>query len=88
MVPQPQRVFITGIGLLSPFGKGIAPFWEALTNNQSAIRPVTRFPTDGLPCRVAGCFPDSFQLQQEMSPLDLKRMEAPGALCDNGRGPL
>ena len=44
-----QRIVITGLGVISPFGDGIAPFWDAISNGKNGIGPVTLFDaTDAL----------------------------------------
>lgn len=49
-----QRVVVTGIGVITPFGLGIAPFWAGLEAGRSAISPITLCDTHDLPCRIAG----------------------------------
>jgi 3-oxoacyl-(acyl-carrier-protein) synthase len=40
-------VAVTGIGVVSAFGHGVAPFWEGLVRGESGLRPIARFPADG-----------------------------------------
>lgn len=47
-------VAVTGIGMVTSLGQGIADNWEALTAGRSGIRAISRFPTDGLRTRIAG----------------------------------
>ena len=54
----PRRVAITGIGLIGPTGTGTQPFWQALIDQQAAIRRVSRFDPTSYPCQVAGEIPD------------------------------
>ena len=51
------RVFITGIGLVSPFGRGCAPALEALRDARSGVRPITSIDASQLNCRIAGEVP-------------------------------
>lgn len=37
------RVVITGMGSISPHGKGVKPLWDGLLAGRSAIRPITLF---------------------------------------------
>ena len=46
-----QRVVITGVGVVSPFGAGVPRFWQALLAGASAMRPVAGF--DGTRYRSA-----------------------------------
>ncbi len=45
---------ITGIGVAAPNGLGTDEFWSATRAGTSGIRPITRFPVDRYPVRVAG----------------------------------
>lgn len=47
-------VAITGMGLVTSLGVGKSDNWQKLINGQSGIRPITRFPTDGLKTTIAG----------------------------------
>ncbi len=52
-----KRVVVTGLGVVSPYGVGVGPFWEGLSSGQSAIHPITLFETDGFRSRIAGEVP-------------------------------
>jgi len=47
-----RRVVVTGLGVVSPYGKGVGPFWEALKAGKSAIRRVQRINTDDIEAKV------------------------------------
>lgn len=49
------RVAVTGIGIVSPLGFGVAANWAALAAGRSGIRRITRFPLDHLRTTIAGC---------------------------------
>lgn len=49
-----RRVVITGMGVISPIGIGLAQFWDSLVKGKSGIRQITRFDASGLPSRIAG----------------------------------
>lgn len=76
-----RRVVVTGLGLVTPLGSGVRGNWEQLTNSKSGIRPVTRFPVDDLPARIAGQLPTEedhpyrFNPDDVVSPKDRRRMD-------------
>jgi 3-oxoacyl-[acyl-carrier-protein] synthase II len=47
-----RRVVITGLGLVTPLGIGVEPFWSALVEGRGAVKPIQAFPIDGLPNNV------------------------------------
>jgi 3-oxoacyl-[acyl-carrier-protein] synthase II len=49
-----NRVVITGIGLITPFGIGIDKNWKSLCQGESAIGPITSFDTNGCRTKIAG----------------------------------
>jgi len=51
------RVAITGIGLISPFGRGKAAALDALRNGRSGIRRITSIDPTTLACQIAGEVP-------------------------------
>jgi len=51
------RAVITGVGVVSPFGVGAAPFWDALSRGQSAVGPIRSFDARSFATRVAGEVP-------------------------------
>jgi len=48
------RVVVTGMGVVSPVGNAVGPFWESLLAGRSGIGPITRFDASMLRCRIAG----------------------------------
>lgn len=67
MAETERRVVITGLGLLSPMGLGLEPFWTALASGRGAVRDIQSFPVDGLPCRAAA----------EVPPFDIRAIALP-----------
>lgn len=51
------RVVITGIGIVSPFGRGQSAALDALRNARSGVRPITSIDASPLNCRIAGEVP-------------------------------
>src|SRR5689334_7465261 len=49
-----QRVVITGVGVVAPNGVGKEAFWQALLNGLSGVRPIRRYDTHSLDCRIGG----------------------------------
>ena len=50
----PQRVVVTGMGLLSPLGNTVEEAWAAAISGASGIRRMTLTDPSGYPCQVAG----------------------------------
>jgi len=53
-----KRVVITGMGVISVFGTGLAAYWENLKAGKSGIRRITQFDASQFPCQIAGEVPD------------------------------
>ena len=49
-----RRVVITGMGVLSPLGIGVADNWRRLCAGESGIGLITRFDTTDYPVKIAG----------------------------------
>jgi 3-oxoacyl-[acyl-carrier-protein] synthase II len=47
-------VVVTGMGLLTSLGEGVADNWRKLTSGESGIRRIARFPLGGLRTTIAG----------------------------------
>jgi 3-oxoacyl-[acyl-carrier-protein] synthase II len=70
-----RRVVITGLGLVTPLGIGVDPFWSALSEGRGAIQKIKAFPVDGLPNNVAAEVPDLDK--KAMIDLALPRIKKP-----------
>lgn len=64
-----RQPVITGLGIVSPIGIGIRPFWEAALRGDSGTRRPTRFDSSPLPieCRSVGEITD-FDVSRWLSP--------------------
>jgi len=49
-----RRVVVTGLGLITPIGIGVAETWSAALNGKSGIGPITQFDASSFPVRIAG----------------------------------
>jgi 3-oxoacyl-[acyl-carrier-protein] synthase II len=93
------RVVITGLGLLTPLGRGIEGNWTSLTGSKSGIRAIDAFDVSDLPCRVGGQVPQEedhpyrFDVDSLVSPKERRRMDdfivfglaaADDAIADSG----
>ena len=89
-------VVVTGLGMLTSLGEGVAENWAPLTAGQSGIRRISRFPVTGLRTTIAGSVdylplaaPSSAALAEVMA--DLAAQEAivsAGLPIDDFPGPL
>ncbi len=69
-----ERIVITGIGVISPFGDGVAPFWDALIHGKNGIGKVSLFDASELNCQVAAeC--KNFDATKYMDPKEVKRSD-------------
>jgi len=70
-----HRVFITGMGVLTPVGNDLSTYWEALLAGQPGAGPVTRFDVTEYPtriaCEVKNFDPDLYLDRKERRRMDL-----------------
>ena len=69
-----RRVVITGLGMVTPLGTGIEKNWKGLTEGKSAIRKITHFDPDGIPCQIAAEVPD-FDIDRFIETKEQKKMD-------------
>jgi len=55
---SPRDIVITGVGVVSPIGIGVEPFWAALAAGVSGIRPISLFDASSLKVRFGGQIAD------------------------------
>ncbi len=68
-----RRVVVTGIGIVSPVGTGVARAWQNLTAGQSGIGPVTRFDASHMATRIVGEVKDFDP--SVLPPKEIRRMD-------------
>ena len=52
-----RRVVVTGMGMLSPMGRGVDTNWQGLIHGKSAITAVTKYDVSESPAKIAGQVP-------------------------------
>ena len=81
MAFEPKRIVVTGIGLTTPLGVGVAANWQSLIAGKSGLGPITAFKVDDLPCRVGGAVPIAedhphrFIADSVVTPKERRRMD-------------
>jgi 3-oxoacyl-[acyl-carrier-protein] synthase II len=63
----PRKIVITGVGVVSPIGIGLEPFWNALREGRGGIGPIQRYGSAPLPSRVGAELKD-FDAKQFVTP--------------------
>jgi 3-oxoacyl-[acyl-carrier-protein] synthase II len=71
---ETRRVAVTGLGILSPLGIGIAENWAAVSQGKSGIAPITRFDTSQFAAKIAGEV-KNFNPQDYIDPKEIKKMD-------------
>ncbi|MBI5407963.1 MAG: beta-ketoacyl-ACP synthase II [Nitrospirae bacterium] len=69
-----RRVVITGAGMITPLGTGNEKSWNGLIEGRSAVRKITHFNPEGLPCQIAAEVPD-FELDRFIEIKEQKKMD-------------
>ena len=66
------RVYVTGVGVISPIGFGKEAFWAALLDGQSGVATIENFDTDGLD-RNQGCEVNGFRARDFLTAAETRR---------------
>lgn len=69
-----RRVVITGLGIVSPVGIGVAQAWQSIVNGKSGISRITHFDPSLFACQIAGEVKD-FNVTQYLPAKDARRMD-------------
>jgi len=76
-----RRVVVTGLGLVTPLGCGVAATWENILAGKSGIRAIQAFDVSDLPAKIAGQVPAGettsglFNADDWITPKDQRRMD-------------
>ncbi len=97
-----RRVVVTGMGMVSPLGVGVAHNWQRLTNSESGIAAITSFDVSDIASKIAGRVPlgkdnpTLFDPDKAVPPKDQRKMDlfiqfamaaADEAIADSGWQP-
>ena len=75
------RVVITGMGLITPLGRGVNANWKSLISGVSGITSISKFDTKDFTCKIGGEVPVTnahksfFDVDAFISPKEKKRMD-------------
>ncbi len=69
-----KRVVITGIGALTPVGKGAPEYWNGLVSGKSGARTITHFDTEKFATKFAAQL-DDYKASDHMDPKVARRMD-------------
>jgi 3-oxoacyl-[acyl-carrier-protein] synthase II len=69
-----RRVVVTGLGIISPVGIGLASAWENILAGRSGITRITRFDAHAFPSRIAGEVKD-FDVTKHLSGKEARRYD-------------
>ncbi len=69
-----RRVVITGLGMVTPLGTGVAKNWEAVCAGKSGIGRIEKFDASAFPCQIAGEVRD-FKSEDFMDKQQVRRFD-------------
>ena len=69
-----RRIVVTGLGIVSPVGVGVAPAWESIVAARSGITRITRFDASGFPSQIAAEV-KNFDVGQYLSAKEARRYD-------------
>jgi 3-oxoacyl-[acyl-carrier-protein] synthase II len=70
-----RKVVVTGLGIVSPVGTGVAEAWANITAGKSGIGPITRFDASAFTSRIAGEV-KNFDVAQWLNAKEARRFDA------------
>src|SRR5256885_12256464 len=71
---EQRRVVVTGLGAVTPLGADLATSWRRLLAGESGAGPLTAFPADGQPVRIA-CEASEFEPELWLDQEKLDRLD-------------
>ena len=71
---MPRRVVVTGLGIVSPVGIGVAAAWDSILAGRSGIARITRFDASAFPSQIAGEVKD-FDVSNWLSGKEARRYD-------------
>ena len=69
-----RRVVVTGMGIVSPVGVGVAAAWDSIRNGRSGVAPISRFDCSTFPTRIAAEVKD-FDVGKYLSAKEARRYD-------------
>jgi 3-oxoacyl-[acyl-carrier-protein] synthase II len=69
-----RRVVVTGLGIVSPVGIGVAAAWESIRNGRSGVARITRFDCSTFPTQIAAEVKD-FDVGKYLSAKEARRYD-------------
>jgi 3-oxoacyl-[acyl-carrier-protein] synthase II len=69
-----RRIVVTGMGIVSPVGNGLAAAWDSIVNARSGIARITRFDPSAFPVHIGGEVKD-FDVGKYLSAKDARRYD-------------
>lgn len=76
-----RRVVVTGMGMVTPLGAGVAHNWSRLTSGHSGLRVIDHIDVSDMSCRIAGVVPrgdgtgGTFNPDSAMPPKDQRKTD-------------
>jgi len=69
-----KRVVVTGVGMITPLGIGVAASWDNLIAGRSGIGKITQFDASAFPTKIAGEV-EGFNPEDYMETKEVKKMD-------------